>query len=60
MNKALLIAAIALVFCTDAMMAQGSKSAAERRAFREYTSPQELVSIAPSTTLDKARRCGGR
>jgi type IV pilus assembly protein PilQ len=54
MNKALLIAAIALVFCTDAMMAQGSKSAAERRAFREYTSPQELVSIAPSTTLDKA------
>jgi len=54
MNKALLIAAIALAFCTDAMMAQGSKSAAERRAFREYTSPQELVSIAPSTTLDKA------
>ncbi len=29
-------------------------SPAERRAFREYTSPQELVSIAPSTTMDKA------
>jgi type IV pilus assembly protein PilQ len=29
-------------------------SPAERRAFNEYTSPEELVSIAPSTTLDKA------
>jgi type IV pilus assembly protein PilQ len=54
MNKALLIAAIALAFCTDAVVAQGTKSAAERKAFREYTSPQELVSIAPSTTMDKA------
>ncbi len=33
--------------------AQGG-STVERRAFREYTSPQELVSIAPSTSLDKA------
>jgi type IV pilus assembly protein PilQ len=31
-----------------------ASSPAERRAFREYTSPQELVSIAPSTTMDKA------
>ena len=29
-------------------------STAERKAFREYTSPDELVSIAPSATLDKA------
>lgn len=27
---------------------------AERRALREYTSPEELVSIAPTTTMDKA------
>ena len=29
-------------------------SPAERRTFREYTSPEELVSIAPTTTMDKA------
>ncbi len=29
-------------------------SPAERSAFREYTSPEELVSIAPSTSLDRA------
>ncbi|MDH3251686.1 MAG: hypothetical protein OEM41_02775, partial [Ignavibacteria bacterium] len=29
-------------------------SPAERRAFREYTSPDALVSIAPTATLDKA------
>jgi general secretion pathway protein D len=55
MNRVLLIAAIALAFCTDGAWAQqGGKSPAERRAFREYTSPQELVSIAPSTTMDRA------
>jgi general secretion pathway protein D len=54
MNRVLFIAAIALVFCTDGAWAQGTKSQAERRAFREYTSPQELVSIAPSTTMDRA------
>jgi type IV pilus assembly protein PilQ len=27
---------------------------AERKAFREYTSPQELVSIGPTTSMDKA------
>ncbi len=54
MNRVLLIAAIALVLCTDGARAQGGKSQAERRAFREYTSPQELVSIAPSTTMDRA------
>jgi type IV pilus assembly protein PilQ len=54
MNRALCFAAIALVLCADTGSAQGGRSAAERRAFREYTSPQELVSIAPSTTMDKA------
>jgi type IV pilus assembly protein PilQ len=39
-----------------AMAAQGlsQTGTAERRTFREYTSPEELVSIAPTTTLDKA------
>ncbi len=32
----------------------GQTSPTERRAFREYTSPEELVSIAPTTTMDKA------
>jgi type IV pilus assembly protein PilQ len=32
----------------------GGMSPAERKAFREYTSPEELVSIAPTTSLDKA------
>ena len=31
-----------------------ASSPAERKAFREYTSPAELVSIAPSTAMDKA------
>jgi len=33
---------------------QAQTSPTERRAFREYTSPDELVSIAPSTALDRA------
>lgn len=32
----------------------GQTSPPERRSFREYTSPEELVSIAPTTTMDKA------
>jgi general secretion pathway protein D len=32
----------------------GGMNPAERKAFREYTSPQELVSIAPTTSMDKA------
>ena len=32
----------------------GQANPSERRAFREYTSPEELVSIAPTTTMDKA------
>lgn len=34
--------------------ALGQGNPADRKAFREYTSPQELVSIAPTTPLDKA------
>jgi len=44
---------VLLVLTAFAALAQGS-SPAERKAFREYTSPQELVSIAPTTPLDKA------
>ncbi len=47
------LAAVLLVGGYTTAFAQGSSSA-ERKAFREYTSPQELVSIAPSTPLDKA------
>jgi general secretion pathway protein D len=55
MNRIALIVGIALVLCgTNLLLAQAGKSSAERKAFREYTSPQELVSIAPSTSLDKA------
>lgn len=55
MNRTVLIVGIALVLCgSSLLLAQGGKSTAERKAFREYTSPQELVSIAPSTSLDKA------
>ncbi len=42
-----------LIVGTLVALAQGD-TPAERRAFREYTSPQELVSIAPTTPLDKA------
>ena len=42
-----------LISCTTAATSQGS-SAAERRAFKEYTSPEELVSIAPTATFDRA------
>jgi len=45
--------AILIAACVgDAWGQAGSPS--ERKAFKEYTSPQELVSIAPSTTLDRA------
>jgi type IV pilus assembly protein PilQ len=44
------IALVAGVICVNA---QGV-SQAERKALREYTPPQELVSISPTTPLDKA------
>jgi type IV pilus assembly protein PilQ len=46
-----LIGCLALVGLSSA---QSQTSPAEQRAFREYTSPEELVSIAPSTPLDRA------
>ncbi len=42
-----------LIFGGSSAQSQGS-SPDERRAFREYTSPEELVSIAPTATFDKA------
>ncbi|MBI4534696.1 MAG: hypothetical protein HY708_00360 [Ignavibacteriae bacterium] len=32
----------------------GQTSPSERRAFRQYTSPEELVSLAATTPLDRA------
>lgn len=55
MKRSLVIAGIALLLCSGStLLAQGGKTPSERKAFREYTSPQELISIAPSTTFDKA------
>lgn len=50
---ALFVAAFLVWAAGPTALAQGG-NASERRALREYTSPQELVSIAPTTTLDKA------
>ncbi len=48
-----LVALVLMVALTAHSRAQGSSSA-ERKAFREYTSPQELVSISATTPLDQA------
>lgn len=53
MKKLTWCVAVALACTAHGVLAQGT-SPAERKAMREYTSPQELVSIAPTTTLDKA------
>lgn len=53
MNTVRCIIVVALLFAVLGSAAAQTGSA-ERRAFREYTSPEELVSIAPSTPLDKA------
>ena len=52
-QHSILVAGILLLASVAQLFGQGG-SAAERKAFREYTSPEELVSIAPTTTLDKA------
>jgi type IV pilus assembly protein PilQ len=52
-SRCLSIALVLLLICGSGARAQGSGST-ERRALREYTPPQELVSISPSTTLDRA------
>ena len=46
------LAALLIACFGDAFGQAGSLS--ERKAFKEYTAPQELVSIAPSATLDRA------
>jgi len=53
MNTVRCIIVVALLFAVLGSAA-AQTSSAERRAFREYTSPEELVSIAPSTPLDRA------
>ena len=56
MKNVVCVIAVALAFAIghSAWAQVGGMNPAERNAFREYTSPQELVSIAPSTPLDKA------
>jgi general secretion pathway protein D len=46
-----LLVVLLFVAVTDTLSQTGT---AERKNLREYTSPEELVSIAPTTTLDKA------
>lgn len=45
-------ALVLLTLCSITVTAQ--TGTVERRALREYTAPEELVSIAPTTTLDRA------
>jgi type IV pilus assembly protein PilQ len=49
------IAVAALVLLTiGSITVTAQTGTVERRALREYTAPEELVSIAPTTTLDRA------
>jgi general secretion pathway protein D len=45
---------LTLVFASMTTMVGQGTAPAEKRAFREYTAPDELVSIAPTTPMDKA------
>ena len=54
MKRFISITLLCIASVLSAVAQQGGKSPAERRAFREYTSPDQLVSISPTTTLDKA------
>lgn len=55
MNTIRSLAVIGLLAAmVSSVWAQAGLSPSERRAFREYVSPEELVSIAPTTTMDKA------
>lgn len=53
MKKQYILAAFVLM-CAAIGTTWGQNSPAERRAFRQYTSPEELVSIAPTTAFDNA------
>ena len=52
MKATFVVAVIALLWIAGP--SADAQSQAERKVTRDYTPPQELVSIAPSTTLDKA------
>lgn len=53
MNTRIALAALVLLtICSITVSAQTGP--VERRTMREYTAPEELVSIAPTTTLDRA------
>jgi type IV pilus assembly protein PilQ len=52
--KTRMIVCIVVLLVASMAPAWGQTSPEERRAFREYTSPEELVSIAPTATMDKA------
>jgi len=52
--KTLTIVCILTLLAGTMVPALGQTSPEERRSFREYTSPEELVSIAPTATMDKA------
>jgi general secretion pathway protein D len=52
MKATFVVAIVALLWIAGP--AADAQSQAERKVTRDYTPPQELVSIAPSTTLDKA------
>jgi len=54
MKPTVILAAVALALLLVAEAGAQGLSPAERRAFREYTSPDELVSIAPTTPMDRA------
>jgi type IV pilus assembly protein PilQ len=54
MNTRTIIVALALIGVGVITSLAQTLNSAEQRALKEYTSPGELVSIAPTTTLDKA------
>jgi Flp pilus assembly secretin CpaC len=50
-HRILVVIALLVVGVVNGLSQTGT---AERKTLREYTSPEELVSIAPTTTMDKA------
>ena len=54
MKRISTVAAIVIVLAGGQLALSQASNPQERKAFREYTSPQELVSIAPTTSMDKA------
>ncbi|MER3522685.1 MAG: hypothetical protein C4326_01105 [Ignavibacteria bacterium] len=54
MKTKIIVLACALVVTSRVPLAAQPLNPAERRALKQYTSPEELVSIAPTTPLDRA------